>query len=51
MANNMSAISFAQTSLPPLVRVSLPPQGIRGGILTHGSVLTMTAAPTRTSPV
>ena len=35
----------------PLVRVSLPADGVRAGILTHGSVLTMTAAPTRTSPV
>lgn len=33
------------------VRVDLPEDEIRAGILTHGSVLTMTSAPDRTSPV
>ncbi len=33
------------------VRVSLPKDGPRGGILTHASVLTVTSNPTRTSPV
>jgi hypothetical protein len=33
------------------VRVSLPPGGARGGILTQASVLTVTSNPTRTSPV
>jgi hypothetical protein len=32
-------------------RVSLPPDSVRGGILTHGSFLTVTSNPTRTSPV
>jgi hypothetical protein len=31
--------------------VALPPDGVRGGILTHGSFLTVTSNPTRTSPV
>jgi hypothetical protein len=34
-----------------LRRVSLPPGGPRGGVLTHGSVLMVTSNPTRTSPV
>jgi hypothetical protein len=34
-----------------LVKVELPADGVRGGILTHASVLTMTSAPNRTSPV
>jgi hypothetical protein len=33
------------------VQVSLPPGGQRGGIFTHGSVLTVTSQPRRTSPV
>jgi hypothetical protein len=33
------------------VRVELPPDGPRAGVLTHASVLTMTSAPDRTSPV
>ncbi len=33
------------------VKLSLPPDGPRGGILTHASVLTMTSSPDRTSPV
>ncbi|MBY0231195.1 MAG: DUF1592 domain-containing protein [Gemmataceae bacterium] len=33
------------------VRVALQPDDPRGGILTHGSVLTVTSNPTRTSPV
>lgn len=33
------------------VRVELPDDEIRAGVLTHGSVLTMTSAPDRTSPV
>jgi hypothetical protein len=33
------------------VRVSLPPDGERGGILTQASILTVTSNPTRTSPV
>jgi hypothetical protein len=32
-------------------RVELPPDNPRGGVLTHGSVLTVTSNPTRTSPV
>ena len=32
-------------------RVLLPPESVRGGILTHGSVLIATSNPTRTSPV
>ena len=35
---------------PVFVRVTLP-QGDRGGILTHASILTATSNPTRTSPV
>jgi hypothetical protein len=31
--------------------VQLPPETGRGGVLTHGSVLTVTSNPTRTSPV
>jgi hypothetical protein len=31
--------------------VKLPPESLRGGVLTHGSVLTVTSNPTRTSPV
>jgi Protein of unknown function (DUF1592)/Protein of unknown function (DUF1588)/Protein of unknown function (DUF1587)/Protein of unknown function (DUF1595)/Protein of unknown function (DUF1585) len=38
------------TSTEP-VRVSLPAGSHRGGLLTHASVLTMTAVATRTSPV
>jgi hypothetical protein len=33
------------------VRVSLPPGGDRGGLLTQASILTVTSNPTRTSPV
>lgn len=33
------------------VKLALPADGPRGGILTHASVLTMTSAPDRTSPV
>ena len=33
------------------VRVTLQPDDPRGGILTHGSILTVTSNPTRTSPV
>ena len=33
------------------VRVSLPPGGVRGGVLTQASVLTVTSNPDRTSPV
>jgi hypothetical protein len=32
-------------------RVELPPQTLRGGILRHGSILTVTSYATRTSPV
>ena len=32
-------------------RVKLPPDGIRGGILTHGSILAVTSYGNRTSPV
>ncbi|HEX6997233.1 MAG TPA: DUF1592 domain-containing protein, partial [Gammaproteobacteria bacterium] len=32
-------------------RVTLPPGSHRGGLLAHGSVLTLTSYPTRTSPV
>jgi hypothetical protein len=32
-------------------RVKLPPDSVRGGILTQGTVLTVTSNPTRTSPV
>lgn len=32
-------------------RVDLPPDSVRGGVLTMGSVLTVTSNPTRTSPV
>lgn len=34
-----------------LRRVTLPPNSVRGGILTHGTVLAVTSNPTRTSPV
>jgi len=36
---------------PEFRRVSLPADGPRGGVLTHGSVLIVTSNPTRTSPV
>ncbi len=32
-------------------RVTLPPDSVRGGVLTEGSVLVVTSNPTRTSPV
>ena len=32
-------------------RVTLPPDSVRGGILTDGTVLVVTSNPTRTSPV
>lgn len=32
-------------------RIELPPDSLRGGVLTMGSVLTVTSNPTRTSPV
>jgi Protein of unknown function (DUF1592)/Protein of unknown function (DUF1588)/Protein of unknown function (DUF1587)/Protein of unknown function (DUF1585)/Protein of unknown function (DUF1595)/Planctomycete cytochrome C len=32
-------------------RVDLPKDSVRGGILTHGTMLTVTSNPTRTSPV
>jgi hypothetical protein len=32
-------------------RIELPPDSVRGGVLTMGSVLTVTSNPTRTSPV
>lgn len=35
----------------PLRRVELSPSSHRGGLLTHGSILTMTSVATRTSPV
>ncbi len=34
-----------------LVRVTLPKNSPRGGVITHGSVLAVTSNPTRTSPV
>jgi len=34
-----------------LVRVKLPADSPRGGVITHGSVLAVTSNPTRTSPV
>ena len=34
-----------------MVRVKLPPESPRGGVITHGSVLAVTSNPTRTSPV
>ena len=34
-----------------LRRVTLPPESPRGGILTQGTILTVTSNPTRTSPV
>jgi hypothetical protein len=34
-----------------MVRVNLPPDSPRGGVITHGSVLAVTSNPTRTSPV
>ena len=36
---------------PELRLVTLPPENLRGGVLTMGSVLTVTSNPTRTSPV
>ncbi len=36
---------------PQMRKVALPPDGPRGGLLTHGSFLTVTSNPTRTSPV
>ena len=36
---------------PQFRRVTLPAGSPRGGILTHGSILTVTSNPTRTSPV
>ncbi len=36
---------------PEMRRVTLPPGDLRGGVLTMGSVLTVTSNPTRTSPV
>ena len=36
---------------PEMRRVELPPDSARGGVLTMGSVLTVTSNPTRTSPV
>lgn len=36
---------------PNFVKVPLPPDGDRGGLLTQASVLTVTSNPTRTSPV
>jgi hypothetical protein len=32
-------------------KVTLPPQSLRRGVLTHGSILTITSDPVRTSPV
>jgi hypothetical protein len=36
---------------PEMRRVTLPPGSPRGGVLTQGTVLTVTSNPTRTSPV
>ena len=36
---------------PQMRRVELPADSVRGGVLTMGSVLTVTSNPTRTSPV
>ena len=36
---------------PEMRQVTLPPGNLRGGVLTMGSVLTITSNPTRTSPV
>jgi hypothetical protein len=36
---------------PAMRRVPLPAEGVRGGILGHGSFLAVTSNPTRTSPV
>ena len=36
---------------PEMRRIELPPGSVRGGVLTMGSVLTVTSNPTRTSPV
>jgi hypothetical protein len=36
---------------PEMRKVQLPPGSVRGGVLTQGTVLTVTSNPTRTSPV
>lgn len=53
--NERLAKHYALTNLAvsgsELRRVTLPPGGPRGGILTQGAVLAVTSNPTRTSPV
>ena len=36
---------------PEFQRITLPPGSLRGGLLGHGSILTVTSYPNRTSPV
>ena len=54
-ANSSLALVYGLTNLnikgPELRKVSLPPDSPRGGILTQGTVLTVTSNPDRTSPV
>ncbi|MBI4663715.1 MAG: DUF1592 domain-containing protein [Verrucomicrobia bacterium] len=53
--NEKLARHYSLTNLnvfgPEMRRVALPPDSPRGGILTQGTVLTVTSNPTRTSPV
>ncbi|HUR58938.1 MAG TPA: DUF1592 domain-containing protein, partial [Opitutaceae bacterium] len=42
---------LADVKGPDMRRVELPADSVRGGVLTMGSVLTVTSNPTRTSPV
>jgi hypothetical protein len=51
--NDQLAAVYGITNIigPEMRRVELPPDHVRGGVLTMGGVLTVTSNPTRTSPV
>jgi hypothetical protein len=51
--NERLAVHYGMTNVlgGEMRRVTLPPDSVRGGILTEGTVLVVTSNPTRTSPV
>jgi len=51
--NDQLAAVYGITNIvgPEMRRAELPPDHVRGGVLTMGGVLTVTSNPTRTSPV
>lgn len=48
---NLYGLTNLNVTGPEMQRVQLPPDSLRGGVLTHGSALVVTSNPDRTSPV